>query len=207
MNSRKKMIGEIKTRYDFDSPNVFSAMLQIPREAFIPKEYRHRAYEDAPVSLGHGQTISQPYTVAFMTDLLNLKGNEKVLEIGTGSGYQAAVLSLLAKNVYTIEIIEELAKKAKKILTKLGFNNVYPRVGTGELGWPEEAPFDAILVTAALDKEISKTLFDQLKAGGVLLAPIGEGDDKIMTKYFKRKNGTIKKEEHGIFYFVPFVRK
>ena len=201
------MIGEIKTRYDFDSPSVFSAMLQIPREEFVPKEYRHRAYEDGPVSLDHGQTISQPYTVAFMTDLLNLKGNEKVLEIGTGSGYQAAVLSLLVKDVYTIEIIKELAKKAEKKLTKLGFNNVHSKVGTGELGWPEEAPFDAIMITAALDKEVPKILFDQLKVGGVLLAPIGEGDDKMMTKYFKRINGTTEKEEHGIFYFVPFVRK
>ena len=207
MNSREKMIGEIKMRYDFDSPNVFSAMLQIPREEFVSREYKHCAYNDGPVAIDHGQTMSQPYTVAFMTDLLNLKGNEKVLEIGTGSGYQAAVLSLLVKDVYTVEIIEELAKKAKKILTKLGFNNVHPKVGTGELGWPEEAPFDAILITAALDKEIPKILFDQLKAGGVLLAPIGEGDDKTMTKYIKRKNGTIKKEEHGIFYFVPFVRK
>ena len=207
MNPREKMVGEIKTRYNLDSPKVFSAMLQVPREQFVPKEYRHRAYDDSPVSIGHGQTMSQPYTVAFMTDLLGLKGNEKVLEIGTGSGYQAAILSLLAKDVFTIEIIEELAKEAEKKLKKLGFDNVYSKVRTGEVGWPEEAPFDAIMITAAIEKKVPKVLFDQLKTGGVLIAPIGEEDGKTMTKYIKRKNGTIEKEEHGIFYFVPFVRK
>jgi protein-L-isoaspartate(D-aspartate) O-methyltransferase len=207
MNSREKMVWEIKTRYGLDSPKVFSAMLQVPREKFIFKKYRRLAYEDNPVSIGHNQTMSQPYTVAFMTDLLNLKGKEKVLEIGTGSGYQAAVLSFLAKEVFTIEIIKDLSRKAQKILTKLNINNVHTKAETGEIGWPEQAPFDAILITAALESEIPKTLFDQLKTGGVLVAPIGEGDDKMMTKHIKRKSGRIEREEHGIFHFVPFIKK
>jgi len=207
MNSREKMIGEIKSRYDLDSPSVFSAMLQIPREKFVSGEAKHRAYKDSPISIGHSQTMSQPYTVAFMTDLLDLKGGEKVLEIGTGSGYQAAVLSLLSKEVYSVEIIEELAKEAKDKLSKLGYGNVHVKQGRGEVGWPKEAPFDAIMVTAGLEKKVPEALLAQLKIDGVLLAPIGTGDKKLMTKYIKKENGAIKKEEHGIFYFVPFVMK
>ncbi|RLC32708.1 protein-L-isoaspartate O-methyltransferase [Candidatus Woesebacteria bacterium] len=207
MNSREKMIWEIKTRYDLDSPKVFSAMLQVPREEFVSKKYQHLAYEDSPVSVGCDQTMSQPYTVAFMTDLLNLKGKEKVLEIGTGSGYQAAILSLLAKEVFTIEIIEDLARRANKRLTKLGFKNVYIKTGTGEKGWPEKAPFDAIIVTAGIESKVPQVLFEQLGDGGILIAPVGEGNDKMMTKFIKGKDGKIKKEKHGIFHFVPFVRK
>ncbi len=207
MNFREKMVWEIKTRYDLDSPRVFSAMLQVPREEFVPKKYRRLAYEDGPVSIGYDQTMSQPYTVAFMTDLLNLKGKEKVLEIGTGSGYQAAILSFLAKEVFTIEIIKDLARKAQKKLAKLNFRNVHTKVGTGEMGWPEEAPYDAILITAALESKVPKALFDQLKTGGVLVAPIGEGNDKMMTKFIKGKDGKTKKEEHGIFHFVPFIEE
>jgi protein-L-isoaspartate(D-aspartate) O-methyltransferase len=151
--------------------------------------------------------MSQPYTVAFMTDLLSLKGKEKILEIGTGSGYQAAILSLLANDVYTVEIIKDLATNAKKVLKTLGFKNVHTKTGTGEVGWVEKAPYDAILITAALEKKVPEMLFDQLKINGVLVAPIGEGDDKIMTKHIKRKGGKIEKEEHGIFHFVPFVKK
>jgi len=206
MTSQEKMIWEIKTRYGLDSPRVFSAMLQIPREKFAPKEYRHLAYEDRPIPIGYGQTMSQPYTVAFMTDLLSLKGKEKVLEIGTGSGYQAAVLSLLAKEVYTIEIIKELAEKAAGRLKRLGFENVVVKVGKGGVGWPEKAPFDAILVTAGIEGEVPKALFEQLKTGGVLVAPIGD-HDKMMTKFTKKKGGEIVEEKHGIFHFVPFVRE
>lgn len=207
MNSREKMVWEIRTRYDLDSPKVFSAMLQVPREKFVPKNNRQMAYEDGPILIGHDQTMSQPYTVAFMTDLLNLRGEEKVLEIGTGSGYQAAVLSLLAKEVFTIEIIKDLAKRAQKKLAKLNYKNVHTKTETGEIGWPEKAPFDAILVTAALESKVPKALFDQLKMDGVLVAPIGKGNDKMMTKYIKRKSGKIEKEKHGIFHFVPFIEK
>lgn len=207
MDSREKMIWEIKTRYGLDSPKVFSAMLQVSREEFVPKKYRRLAYEDSPVSIGHNQTMSQPYTVAFMTDLLNLEGKEKVLEIGTGSGYQAAILSFLAEEVFTIEIIKDLSRKAQKKLAKLNYKNVHTKTETGEIGWPEKAPFDAILVTAALESKVPKALFDQLKMDGVLVAPIGKGNDKMMTKYIKRKSGKIEKEKHGIFHFVPFIEK
>jgi len=203
MTPEEKMIWEMKTRYDLDSPKVFSAMLQVPRDKFCPEEQRDIAYQDRPIPIGHGQTMSQPYTVAFMTNLLGLKGNEKVLEIGTGSGYQAAVLSLLAKEVFTIEIIKELAEKAKKKLKKLGFKNVYVKAGTGEKGWSKKGPFDAILVTAGIEGKVPQALFDQLARGGVLVAPVGKGTDKMMTKFIR--NGKIKKEEHGIFHFVPFV--
>src|SRR3989344_8902327 len=160
MNPRQRMVGEIRKKYLLSAPRVFSAMLKVPREEFVPSQYRESAYEDGPISIGHGQTISQPYTVAFMTNLLNLKGDEKVLEIGTGSGYQAAILSLLAKKVYTIEIIEELAEKAQKTLKKLGYKNVEVRAGSGEWGWKEEAPFDAILITAGVEK-VPLELFEE----------------------------------------------
>lgn len=207
MNSQEKMIWEIKTRYGLDSPRVFSAMLQVSREKFAPRKYRYLAYEDRPIPIGHGQTISQPYTVAFMTHLLELKGNEKVLEIGTGSGYQAAILSHLAKDVSTIEIVEDLANKAKRRLKRLGFKNVHVRMGPGEKGWPEKALFDTILVTAGMGQEVPKALFNQLKTGGTLVVPVGRGHGKIMTKFTKKKADRIIKEEHGIFHFVPFVNK
>src|SRR3989337_2752329 len=149
MNSeREKMVREIREKYSLDSLGVFSAMLQVPREEFVAKKYRDIAYSDGPVPIGHGQTISQPYTVAFMTNLLDLKGDEKVLEIGTGSGYQAAILSLLAEKVYTIERISQLGGEAEERLGRLGYTNVKVKLGSGELGWKEKAPFDAILITA-----------------------------------------------------------
>ncbi len=200
------MIGKIKG-YGLDSPKVFSAMRQIPRDKFAPEKFRDSAYGDNPIPIGHEQTMSQPYTVAFMTDLLDLKGNERVLEIGTGSGYQSAVLSLLAKEVFTVEIIKELAEKAEKKLKELKFKNVQVKAGTGEKGWPEKGPFDAILVTAGIEGEVPKVLFEQLKDGGILVAPVGGGNDKVMTKFTKGKDGEIKKEEHGIFQFVPFIEE
>lgn len=206
MNPQEKMIWETKTRYGLDSPRVFSAMLQVPRDRFVAKEYKDIAYEDRPVPIGHGQTMSQPYTVALMTDLLDLKGDEKVLEIGTGSGYQAAVLSQLAKKVYTIEIIEELALRAKKVFKQLGLDNIECKTKAGEKGWPERSPFDTILITAGVEKEVPQILFDQLGAKGILVAPIGAGDGEMMTKFTRLDDGNINREEHGIFHFVPFVR-
>ena len=201
------MVEEMKEKYGLDAPAVFSAMLQVPREQFVSKGYKSMAYRDGPVPIGYGQTISQPYTVAFMTNLLGLQGKEKVLEIGTGSGYQAAILSLLADKVYTIEIVKELAKKAKKRLTKMGFKNVEVKAGSGEKGWREKAPFDAILVTAGISGKVPQELLDQLKEGGVLAARVGRGHEKVMTKFTKKKGGRISKEKHGIFYFVPFIEE
>ena len=199
------MIGEIKEKYLLSAPKVFSAMLKVPREEFVPRRYRDSAYEDGPISIGRGQTISQPYTVAFMTNLLELTGDEKVLEIGTGSGYQAAILSHLSRKVFTIEIIPELAGRARKTLKRLGYKNIKVKAGSGEWGWPEEAPFDAILVTAGSDK-VPNPLFDQLSLGRVLVAPVGKGLDKIMTRYAKKEDKIIKKD-FGIFHFVPFVEE
>lgn len=202
MDLQERMVADIKA-YGLNATNVFSAMIQVPREKFIPIPSRRLAYEDEAVNIGFGQTISQPYTVAFMTDLMDLGGEEKVLEIGTGSGYQAAILSLLANKVYTIEKIPELSRRASTLLQKLGFKNVETRIGSGEFGWKEKAPFDAIMVTAGVE-EVPEELFRQLKDGGILVAPVGRGRDKKMTKYVK-KGGKIKKEEHGIFNFVPFI--
>lgn len=199
------MIEEISIRYRLNAPQVFSAMLKVPREEFVLPEYKDMAYSDAALSIGHGQTISQPYTVAFMTNLLELSGNEKVLEIGTGSGYQAAILSQLADKVFTIERIEPLADLAQERLKRLGYTNVEVKAGQGEEGWKENAPFGAIILTAGVDK-VPKTLLDQLKEGGVLVAPVGAGADKKMTKFVKKK-GKISKKEYGIFHFVPFVEE
>ena len=155
----KGMVDEIRFVYGLDAPRVFSAMLKVPRERFVGEGRRYMAYSDAALPIGFGQTISQPYTVAFMTNLLALKGKEKVLEIGTGSGYQAAILSLLAKEVYTIERIPGLARQAGKTLKKLGLTNIKVRTGQGELGWKDFVPYDAILVTAGVE-EVPKGLFD-----------------------------------------------
>lgn len=206
MISREEMIREIRQKYGLDSPNVFSAMLQVPREEFIPEEYKELAYTDGAFSIGHGQTISQPYTVAFMTHLLGLVGNEKVLEIGTGSGYQAAILSILADKVYTVEIVKQLGSEAARRLRELGFKNVEVKVADGGVGWKEKSPFDAIIVTAGME-EVPEEVFNQLKTGGVLVAPVGEGADKIMTKFIKKKGGKVEKKEYGVFHFVPFVEK
>ncbi|OGM05004.1 protein-L-isoaspartate O-methyltransferase [Candidatus Woesebacteria bacterium RIFCSPHIGHO2_01_FULL_39_32] len=206
-DEREQMVYTIKSKYGLGSSDVLSVMLQIPREKFVPKRYRDMVYHDGPVSIGYGQTMSQPYTVAYMTDLLELTGKEKVLEIGTGSGYQAAVLSRLAKGVYTVEIIRQLADGAKKTLKKLGFRNVYVRKGSGEYGWRKNAPYDAIIVTAGLGDKVPEELFDQLKKGGVLVAPLGRGHDKTMTRFEKNKNGEIIREKFGIFHFVPFVEE
>jgi len=199
------MVGEIKEKYLLSAPKVFSAMLKVPREEFVPRRYRDSAYEDGPISIGWGQTISQPYTVAFMTRLLGLKGGEKVLEIGTGSGYQAAILSHLSRKVFTMEIIPGLAKRARKTLNRLGYKNIKVKAGSGEWGWPEEVPFDAILVTAGIEK-VPQQLFDQLGSGGVLVAPTGKGLDKLMTKFVKTKD-KIERNKYGIFHFVPFVEE
>lgn len=221
---RERMVENIKHTYGLDSPKVLSVMLKIPREKFVIRMYRDISYDDSPVPVGSGQTMSQPYTVAFMTHLLVSAKNKaqstkeeseevqnwKVLEIGTGSGYQAAVLSCLVKEVYTVEIVKDLATKAKKKLKKLGYNNVFLKTGSGEFGWKEKAPFDAILVTAGIEGDVPEILFKQLREGGVLVAPIGRGYDKVMMKYTKLQNSKTPKfqtEKHGIFHFVPFVKE
>lgn len=205
MDSRKRMVEVIKNVYSLDCPEVFSVMLKIPREDFVPFEYKSSAYSDMAIPIGEGQTISQPYTVALMTHLLALTGQgKKVLEIGTGSGYQAAILSHLASEVYSIERLPVLAAAAKKRLARLGYKNIHLRQGRGELGWKAKAPFDAIIITAGV-KEIPPVLFEQLKDRGVLVAPVGSGEDKTMVKFTKKGKRFIERKI-GVFNFVPLVR-
>ena len=207
------MVYEIKNKYGLNSPKVLSVMLQVPRDKFAPKQYGTVAYEDAPIPIGFGQTMSQPYTVAFMTHLVlgnkeQRTGNKKlkkVLEIGTGSGYHAAVLSKIFKEVYTMEVIPELAEGARETLRRLGYRNIYIKKGSGEWGWPEKSPFDAIVATAGIRSEVPVDLFEQLAPGGILVAPVGKGSDETMTRYRKNSKGALSEEKFGAFRFVPFI--
>lgn len=185
-------------------PRVIAAMLKVPRHLFIPEATRREAYEDHPVPIGFGQTISQPFIVAYMTEQLQVAPTDKVLEIGTGSGYQAAILAELAREVYTIEIIPELAARARATLEALGYRNVHVRHGNGYLGWPEAAPFDKIIVTAAPD-EVPPALVDQLAVGGILVAPVGVVD-QIMTIVRKTPGGLVRRETIPVL-FVPMTGK
>lgn len=170
--ARNRMVDEQLAGRDIRSARVLDAMRKVPRHLFVPEAIRAFAYDDRPLPIGHDQTISQPYIVAYMTEALELEPAHKVLEIGTGSGYQAAVLGLLAKEVYTIEIVQPLAERARATLKSLGHANVHVRAGNGYLGWPEQAPFDRIMVTAAPD-EVPPALVEQLKIGGLMAIPVG----------------------------------
>jgi protein-L-isoaspartate(D-aspartate) O-methyltransferase len=170
--ARRQMVDEQLAARDINSPRVVNAMLAVPRHRFVPESVREDAYGDTPLPIGHGQTISQPYIVAFMTQALEIEPAHRVLEIGTGSGYQAAVLSLLAADVYTIEIIPALADRARETLAALGYRNVHVRTGNGYLGWPEHAPYDRIMVTAA-PEEVPAALVEQLKMNGLMAIPVG----------------------------------
>ena len=175
---RTRMVNEQLKARDIRNDRVLEAMLSVPRHRFIPESARGGAYGDFPVPIGYGQTISQPYIVAFMTQALDVGPGDRVLEIGTGSGYQAAVLSLLAREVFTIEIIESLADRARATLKDLGHQNVHVRAGNGYLGWPEYAPFDRIILTAA-PEAVPPALVEQLKIGGLMAIPIGVGDQEL----------------------------
>lgn len=171
--ARRTMIDRDLRGRGIKDRRVLSAMETVPRHLFVPENLRPLAYEDRPLPIGAGQTISQPYIVAYMSELLELRGNEKVLEIGTGSGYQTAVLARLAAEVYSIEIIPSLSMSAKPVIEQLGFRNVYLKVGDGFFGWEEKAPFDAILLTAAAP-EVPQLLWRQLREGGRIIMPLGE---------------------------------
>ena len=176
--ARKHMVDEQLAGRDIKSPRVLDAMRKVPRHEFVPESMRPGAYADTPLPIGYNQTISQPYIVAFMTEALDLQPTHKVLEIGTGSGYQAAVLGELAQEVYTIEIVEPLATGARETLQRLGYENVHVRTGNGYLGWPEQAPFDRVMVTAAPDT-VPPALVEQLKVGGLMAIPVGVGDQEL----------------------------
>jgi protein-L-isoaspartate(D-aspartate) O-methyltransferase len=183
-------------------PRVIDAMARVPRHRFVPGASLDTAYRDAPYPIGYGQTISQPTVVALMTNALRLVGHEKVLEIGTGSGYQAAVLALCAREVYSIEIVPPLGRQAQALLAELGYRNVTVRIGDGYRGWAEHAPFDRIILTAA-PPELPLALADQLVDGGILVAPVGE-DDQYLVRWTKRA-GALRSEHLGAVRFVPMV--
>lgn len=196
---------QIRAR-DVEDARVLEAMRSVPRHRFVPPDLAAFAYADRPLPIGRGQTISQPYIVAYMSELLAAAPHHRVLEVGTGSGYQAAVLAKLAKEVYTIEIVPELARTAAATLKELGYANVRVREGDGYAGWPEHAPFDRIIVTAAPEK-IPQPLIDQLAAGGRLVIPVGEQHDtQWMTVVEKTASGVVQRKTIPVA-FVPFTRR
>jgi len=187
---------------------VLRAMAKVPRHEFVPTALRENAYEDHPLPIGDGQTISQPYIVALMTEALRIKRGDKVLEIGTGSGYQAAVLAELTPKIYTIEILPSLAKRAEATLKRLGYNSVRVRTGDGYKGWPQHAPFNAIIVTCAPDK-VPQPLIDQLAEGGRMVIPVGPQDalGGQDLQLVEKHNGTVKVSSIAPVMFVPLVRE
>ena len=202
---RERMVRSQMEARGLRNPSVLQAFRVTPREQFMPPEVRSLAYEDRAVSIDYGQTISQPFIVAFMTETLDVRKDQRVLEIGTGSGYQAAILSLLAKAVYTIEIVPQLAKSAAGTLERLGYRNVFVREGDGYKGWPEQAPFDRIILTAA-PETLPQTLLDQLKPGGKLVAPVGGETGQDLRLVEKAANGKITTRSVLPVMFVPMVK-
>jgi protein-L-isoaspartate(D-aspartate) O-methyltransferase len=201
---RKRLVSHLEDMGELRSPRVKDALLRVPRHRFVPKgEPLADAYANVPLPIGQGQTISQPAVVALMTEALELTGEERVLEVGTGSGYQAAVLSLLAREVYSMEILPELAVRAARPHGKLGYANVYVCQGDGVRGWPEHAPFDRILGTAAARK-VPRDWVDQLREGGVLVAPVGDlGGQQLLR--LRKRDGEISREDLGWVAFVPML--
>lgn len=183
---------------------VLDAMRRVPRHQFVPADQQPWAYDDTPLPIGDGQTISQPYIVAYMTEALDPRPTDRVLEIGTGSGYQAAVLAELSGEVYTIEIVEALADRARRQLDRLGYRNIRSRKGDGYRGWPEAAPFHKIIVTAA-PEEVPQALVDQLAVNGIMVLPVGAGD-QMMTIVRKTRDGIVTRETISV-RFVPMIKR
>ncbi len=206
INQRERMVNTQLLARDIVDPATLKAMRQVKRHEFVPSNMKKYAYTDGPLSIGHQQTISQPYIVAYMTQELKLKRMHRVLEIGTGSGYQAAVLAKIVDSVYTIEIVEPLGIMAEKRFKRLGYKNIYTRIGDGYHGWPEKAPFDAIIVTAAV-QEIPPKLLDQLAEGGRMIIPVGQTRFHRNLILAVKKNGKIKTKNRIAVAFVPFTRK
>ena len=194
---------QLKTR-NIKSEAVLEAMRTVLRHLFVPENLQSYAYDDSPLPIGLGQTISQPYIVAFMTEQLEPAPGRKILEIGTGSGYQAAILAYLGSEVYTIELVEELAAGAKKILAGLAYNNATVKCGNGYSGWPEEAPFDAVIVTAAPEK-IPPKLIEQLKEGGKMILPVGPQHSVQLLKLITKRDGGIIEKDLLPVRFVPML--
>jgi protein-L-isoaspartate(D-aspartate) O-methyltransferase len=203
--ARQRMVAEQLKGFGraITNARVLQAMSTVPRHEFVPEKSRREAYEDYPLPIGYGQTISQPYIVAFMTEQLAPRPGDRVLEIGCGSGYQAAVLASLVKEVYTIEIIEPLAARAKADLQRLGYTNVFVRAGDGYKGWPEAAPFDAVIVTCAPEK-VPPPLVDQLKDGGRMIIPVGPLHDQTLY-LLEKKAGQVERRAVLPVRFVPMT--
>jgi protein-L-isoaspartate(D-aspartate) O-methyltransferase len=204
VEARERMVREQIEARGVRDPRVLEAMRRVPRHLFVPEPLRARAYDDRPLPIGHAQTISQPYIVAWMTEALQVGPGRKVLEVGTGSGYQAAVLAAMGVDVYTIEIVPPLAEAAARALGAAGISGVRARVGDGYAGWPEHAPFHGVIVTAAPD-HVPQPLLDQLAVGGRLVIPVGKREVQWMTVVTKRPDG-IRRENVMPVLFVPLVR-
>ncbi|MCF7885531.1 MAG: protein-L-isoaspartate(D-aspartate) O-methyltransferase [Candidatus Marinimicrobia bacterium] len=202
-NQRLRMVSQQIRKRGVDDPEVLEAMKKVERHRFVPQRYRAFAYHDRPLPIGYKQTISQPYIVALMTDLLELDKNDKVLEIGTGSGYQAAVLSEICDSVYTIEIIKELGLQAKKRLHRLGYNNINVKIGDGYQGWQEHSPYDGIIVTCA-PPTIPEALKQQLAENGKMVIPVGDRSQEL--EVVRKKNGKIRERSVIPVRFVPMVK-
>jgi protein-L-isoaspartate(D-aspartate) O-methyltransferase len=198
------MFDEIEAK--IKDTQVLEAIRKVPRSEFVPEEYWYLADQDCPLPIGYEQTISQPYIVALMTELLELRATDRVLEIGTGSGYQTAVLAEIVREVYTIEVVGPLAERGRATLDALGYRRIHYRIGDGFDGWPEYAPYDAIVVAAAA-AEVPPPLLEQLTDGGRMVIPLG-GLEEVQTlwKIIKSGGRQIKQEKHGLVRFVPFVR-
>ncbi len=199
---RELMVRDQIERRGIRDKRVLDAMRTVPRERFVDKNDLEYAFYDGPLSIGHGQTISQPYIVAYMTEALAIRSADRVLEIGTGSGYQTAVLAELAAEVYTIEIVEDLAAVAQALLSEMGYTNIHFRAGDGSLGWPEAAPFDAIIVTAAPD-DVPKRLVSQLADGGRMIIPVGSGEQYL--ELVTRRGDKVDRRELLCVRFVPMT--
>jgi protein-L-isoaspartate(D-aspartate) O-methyltransferase len=199
---REQMVEKQMERRGITDPRVLKALRAVERHRFVPQAAQEEAYEDYPLAIGFGQTISQPYIVALMTESIEPQPGDRVLEIGTGSGYQAAVLSLLVKDVYSIEIVKDLGEAAAERLEQLGYGNVHVLIGDGYLGWPEHAPFDAIIVTAA-PPEIPKALVEQLAEGGRMVIPVGTSYQELLL--VEKKDGKVTKRVITVVRFVPMV--
>lgn len=202
---RKRMAEEQLSGRGIKSKRVLEAMLKVERHQFVPDNLKNSAYADFPIPIGENQTISQPYIVALMTESLDPKKSERVLEIGTGSGYQTAILAELAGEVYSVERFTGLGKKAEELLTRLGYSNVKIEIGDGTLGWPEYAPFDKIIITAA-SPQIPPPLAEQLKEGGKIVLPVGEGLSQTLT-VAEKKDNKLQKTDICACVFVPLVGK
>ena len=199
---RLRMVETQIIKRGITEPSIISAMLNVPRHLFVPDVYKENAYSDKPLLLSHNQTISQPYMSALMLDLANLDSDLKILELGTGSGYQAALLANIVKDLYSVELLEPLYYSAKTLLEKMNYNNIKLKLGDGKLGWKENAPYDAIIVSAA-PKSIPEEFKNQIKVGGRIIIPIGLKKQKLL-RITKTRNG-FDIEECGMVSFVPLV--